>query len=73
MATELNKYNKEPKDAQNLALVKMDQELMDVSKKTPERSDREYTKVESDYIRDLTYFMLRYTKGGAGNNTKYRK
>ena len=63
MAMDLKKYNnlitsgrwctKDPKDAQILTPVVLDQKLVDDSKKTSEKSNREPTKGESYYIRDI--------------------
>ena len=65
--------NKDPKDDQILALVGVTQKIADEYKKPPEKSNtpnRESTKGELAYIRDLPPWMLEDPKGGVGNKTK---
>ena len=82
-ATDLKKYNnlltlgrwsnKDPKDDQILALVGVAQKIADEYKKPPEKSNtpnRESTKGELAYIRDLPPWMPEDPKGGVGNKTK---
>ena len=49
--------NKDPKDDQILTLVVMDQNITDDSKKALEKPNREYTKLEKSYIRDIPPWM----------------
>ena len=51
----------------------MDKKLADDSKKSSKKSNRESTKVEPAYIRDLPPWMMEDPKGGGGNKTKHRK
>ena len=80
---DLKKYNnlitsgrwctKDPKDAQILTPVVLDQKLVDDSKKTSDKSNRESTKLEPAYIRDLPPLIMEETKGGVGHNTNNGK
>ena len=75
----LKKYNnlltsgrwstKNTKDDQILALVGVAQNLSDDSKKASEKSNRESTKGEPAYIKDLPPCILEYSKGGVRNKT----
>ena len=64
---------KDPKDAQILDLVGLDQKIADDSKKLSEKSNtsnRDTTKGEPSYISDLPPWMLEETKGVLGNKTR---
>ena len=56
--------NKDPKDDHILDLVGVAQNIADNSKKESEKSNRNWTKREPDYIRDLPTWILEEPKGG---------
>ena len=70
LLTSGRRSNKDPKDAHILALVVVDQMLADNSRKSSKKYHRESTKVEPDYIRDLSPWMIKYSKGGVVNRYK---
>ena len=80
---DLNKYNnlltsgrwyiEDPKSAQILALVGVSHNIMDDSKNTSDKSNRESTKLEPAYIRDLPPLITEDTKEGVGQNTNNGK
>ena len=67
------RYNKEHKDSQILDLVGVEQKLADDSKKSSEKSNRESTKVEPAYTRDLPPWIPEEPKRGVENKTKEGK
>ena len=67
---------KNPKDAQILSLVGLDQNIADESKKSYERlhtSNRDTTKEEPSYIRDLPHYFLEDPKCGVVNKKNIEK
>ena len=67
---------KDTKDSHILALVGLDQKLLDYSKKSSEKSNtsnRDTTNGEPSYIRDLPLWMLEEPNCGVGNKNKDRK
>ena len=66
-------YNKNPKDAHILALVRVYQKLADDSKKSSEKYNKDPTKGEPSYIRDLPPWILEDPKGGAGKKPRTEK
>ena len=80
---DLNKYNnlltsgrwyiKDPKSAHILALVGVSHNIMNDSKKASDKSNRESTKLEPAYIRDLPPLIAEETKEGVGQNTNNGK
>ena len=76
----LNKYNnlltsgrwstKDPKDAQILDLVGVAQKFADKTNKSSEKYNKDSSKGEPAYIKDLPHCIMKYPKGGMGNKTK---
>ena len=67
---------KDPKYAPIISILGVDQKLADDYKKLSEKdntSNRDTTKGESDYIRDLPPWILEEPEYGVGNKTKDRK
>ena len=60
--------NKDPKDAQTLDLVGVDQNIVDDSKKSSEKSNKDPTKGETAYIRDLPPYIPEDPKWGVKKN-----
>ena len=59
--------NKDPNDANILALVGVDQKLANDFKKPSENTSKESTKGEPAYIRYLSPWMIEEPKGGVGH------
>ena len=60
---------KDSKYAQVLALVEVSQKLIDDPKKNSEKSNMEYTNLETSYIKDIPYWTMEYMKWGIGHKT----
>ena len=66
-------YTKYTKDSHILNLVGVDQKIAYNSNKSSEKSNRDPTKGDTSYTRDLPPWVPEYPKGGVGNKNKDRK